>query len=65
MALDRQYQQPPTLHQLSKDEDVLTFLQSFEPENSIPPYEDQNNRRPPKDQTLWLSPAAMNTHYGD
>ena len=43
---------------------ALVFLKSFPPECSIPPYEDQDNRRPPKDQTLWLSPVSMNNQFG-
>ncbi len=40
-------------------ENILEFLLNHDPADTIPPYEDQNNRRPPKDQTLWLSPTAM------
>lgn len=45
-------------------EDILTALMTIDAELTIPPYEDQNNRRPPKDQTLWLNPQSLNEKYG-
>ena len=45
-------------------EDILTALMTIDAELTIPPYEDQNNRRPPKDQTLWLKPQSLNEQYG-
>lgn len=42
---------------------ALTFLGSFDPKKTIPPYEDQNNRRPPLDQTLLLNPRALDLRY--
>lgn len=45
--------------------DILETLQTLNPELTIPPYEDQNNRRPPLDQTLWLSPRLLDQRYGD
>lgn len=45
--------------------DALTALVSLEPVFTIPPYEDQNNRRPPKDQTLWLNPVTLSARYGE
>lgn len=43
---------------------ALQWLKETDPATTIPPYEDQNNRRPPKDQTLWLNPDAMTRKYG-
>lgn len=54
-----------SLQQLEKEEDILKSLTKLSPELTIPPYEDQDNRRPPKDQTLLLSPEAMYEAYGD
>ncbi|WP_300426376.1 type II-B CRISPR-associated RNA-guided endonuclease Cas9/Csx12 [uncultured Thalassolituus sp.] len=45
-------------------EDILTALMTIDAELTIPPYENQNNRRPPKDQTLWLNPQSLNEQYG-
>lgn len=45
--------------------DILETLQSLDPRLTIPPYEDQNNRHPPLDQTLWLSPRWLDQYYGD
>lgn len=50
---------------LKIDDDVLQILSQLDPNWTIPPYEDQDNRRPPKDQTLLLSPLALNKAYGD
>ncbi len=44
--------------------DILEALSTLHPQYTIPPYEDQNNRRPPKDQTLWLNPKALHKEYG-
>jgi CRISPR system subtype II-B RNA-guided endonuclease Cas9/Csx12 len=52
------------IHLLGNETDALKFLTSFDPIKSIPPYEDQDNRSPPKDQTLWLDPEALTRHYG-
>ena len=49
---------------LEESDDFLKTLQTLDPVQSIPPYEDQNNRRPPLDQTLWLSPKALDEQYG-
>ena len=48
-----------------KSDDILKTLQTMDPVLTIPPYEDQNNRRPPLDQTLWLSPKRLDERYGD
>lgn len=41
------------------------MLAVLDPDRTIPPYEDQNNRRPPEDQTLYLNPRALSSEYGD
>lgn len=48
-----------------KSDDILETLQTMDPVLTIPPYEDQNNRCPPLDQTLWLSPKRLDERYGD
>lgn len=48
-----------------KEHDALHALKTLDPLRTIPPYEDQNNRRPPKDQTLWLNPASLTHAYGE
>ena len=42
-----------------KEKDILAVFTTFDPKLSIPPYEDQNNRRPPKDLTLRLKPEGL------
>lgn len=39
------------------------MLCSIDPLDTIPPYEDQNNRNPPTDLTLLLSPKALDKKY--
>jgi CRISPR system subtype II-B RNA-guided endonuclease Cas9/Csx12 len=46
-------------------EDIIEMLCSLDPNETIPPYEDQNNRRPPVDQTLLLDPGKLQKKYGD
>jgi len=48
-----------------QENEVLYALKYTDPSLTIPPYEDQNNRRPPKDQTLWLNPKAISIAYGE
>lgn len=45
--------------------DIIEELCEINPEMTIPPYEDQNNRRPPKDHTLWLNPHSLTDRYGE
>lgn len=45
--------------------DIVATLCELDPELTIQPYEDQNNRRPPNDQTLLLNPAALDRLYPD
>lgn len=53
------------LKSLNQATSALEWLQTSDPEISIPPYEDQDNRRPPKDQTLWLNPEALGRQYAN
>ena len=41
-----------------KNNNILDIF-TTDPKKTIPPYEDQNNRRPPKDLTLRLNPKAL------
>lgn len=43
--------------------DVTSLLCSIDPLDTIPPYEDQNNRNLPTDLTLLLSPKALDKKY--
>lgn len=40
-------------------QDIISTFEALDPIVSIPPFEDQNNRRPPKCQSLKLSPTTM------
>ncbi len=53
------------LKDIREADSALTWLLSTDPEKTIPPYEDMNNRRPPKDATLWLNPVALTKLYGE
>lgn len=48
---------------LESIEDATSLLFSIDPLDTIPPYEDQNNRNPPTDLTLLLSPKALDARY--
>lgn len=50
---------------LQSAENIIDALCTIDPKNTVPPYEDQNNRRPPKDLTLWLSPEKLRLFYGE
>jgi hypothetical protein len=56
-------QRQEVLHALKQEPDILKALMSISAAQTIPPYEDQNNRRPPKDRTLWLSPEQLERYY--
>ncbi|MCF0254525.1 MAG: hypothetical protein HUK26_09360, partial [Duodenibacillus sp.] len=43
----------------------METLCEIDPELTIPPYEDQNNRNTPVDQTLLLSPEKLTARCGD
>lgn len=51
--------------ELEGSSDIVATLCSMDPERTIPPYEDQNNRRPPEDQTLYLCPGKLTERFGD
>ncbi len=51
------------LHALKAAKGALHFFHTCDPLDTIPPYEDQDNRRPPKDQTLWVSPSALDARW--
>lgn len=53
------------IQSLEQSGDVLDVLAGLDPDRTIPPYEDQNNRRPPEDQTLYLNPKALSSEYGE
>ncbi len=53
------------VRELEASEDILEALCTIDPQRTIPPYEDQNNRRPPVDQTLYLSPEKLNAQLGE
>ena len=69
-----QYWHPKTVEEISARSEALEVFQQnkalqalmlVDPVLTIPPYEDQNNRRPPKDQTLWLNPLSMSKKHGE
>lgn len=62
---DEKERQAKALELLQSSHNTLQLLCDLDPNLTIPPYEDQDNRRPPKDQTLLLSPVALTNHYGD
>mgnify|MGYP001942264871 CR=1 FL=1 len=62
---EEKQRQQESLSTLEKHSDVLEALCHLDPTFTIPPYEDQDNRRPPKDQTLWLNPLALEQRYGN
>lgn len=51
------------IEEVSSSANVLDTICRILPERTIPPYEDQNNRHPPVDQTLWLNPLRLNQRY--
>lgn len=53
------------IEELKAAKDIVECLCSLDPERTIPPYEDQNNRRPPVDLTLLLSPSSLTQQYGE
>ena len=52
------------IKELSDAKDIVEALCTINPLRTIPPYEDQNNRRPPEDLTLWLSPEKLDEKFG-
>lgn len=57
--------QKQIIQSLESSDNELDVLAGLDPDRTIPPYEDQNNRRPPEDQTLYLNPKALSSEYGD
>lgn len=51
------------LNRIEQSKNITDLLLTQDPVFTIPPYEDQNNRRPPIDQTLLLSPLSLDTQY--
>lgn len=47
----------------STNGDVIKFLQETDPLITIPPFEDQNNRRPPKCQSLILDATQLDKKF--
>ncbi|WP_370802835.1 hypothetical protein [Sutterella wadsworthensis] len=58
-AKDQNKQHLELIKQIENSEDIIETLCTLDPNRTIPPYEDQNNRRPPLDQTLLLSPEKL------
>ncbi|MEY8703315.1 type II-B CRISPR-associated RNA-guided endonuclease Cas9/Csx12, partial [Francisella philomiragia] len=42
---------------------IIEFLADLDPCRTIPPYQDNNNRKPPKCQSLILNPKFLDTKY--
>ena len=42
---------------------VIDFWLNTDPNRTVPPYQDNNNRRPPRCQSLILSPAFLDENY--
>jgi CRISPR system subtype II-B RNA-guided endonuclease Cas9/Csx12 len=53
------------IQKLEASDDIVETLCTLDPNETIPPYEDQNNRRPPVDQTLLLNPKSLQKRFGD
>lgn len=64
-AKDQNKQHLELIKQIENSEDIIETLCTLDPNHTIPPYEDQNNRRPPLDQTLLLSPEKLTRQYGE
>ena len=48
-----------------RDGSIVDFWLGTPPEYTIPPYQDNNNRRPPKCQSLLLNVGFLNRKYAD
>ena len=51
--------------ELKNSKDIIETLCSIDPTRTIPPYENQDNRHPPVDQTLLLNPHSLNKLFGE
>ena len=50
--------------ELEEADDIIDALCTIDPVRTIPPYENQQNSRPPFDQTLYLSPDLLDRQFG-
>lgn len=57
--------QQKLIERLEASSDIIDTLCSIDPNETIPPYEDQDNRHPPLDMTLLLSPQRLTAHFGE
>lgn len=48
---------------LKNSSDILQFFREFDPQKTIPPYEDQNNRRPPRCQNVFLDTLKLDKEF--
>ena len=48
-----------------KEKKVISFWLETKPHYTIPPYQDNNNRRPPKCQSFVFNPVYLDSHYPD
>lgn len=53
------------LNKHREDQDILAVWKELDPILTIPPYEDQDNRNPPKCTSLILNHETLNKVYGD
>lgn len=51
------------LKEIQETTEVVNFLESVHPERTIPPYEDQNNRQPPKCRSLKLDAVSLDRNF--
>jgi len=56
--------QAELVKELEEADDIIDALCTIDPVRTIPPYENQQNRRPPFDQTLYLSPDLLDRQFG-
>lgn len=61
--IEKKKQVDKFIAEAKKSANITDLLCTLDPVITIPPYEDQNNRRPPIDQTLLLSPLALDRQY--
>jgi len=47
------------LDSLKTKRNIIDFLTETDPNKTIPPYEDQDNRKPPRDKTLYIDPVKI------
>jgi CRISPR system subtype II-B RNA-guided endonuclease Cas9/Csx12 len=53
------------IKKIRESKNIIETLCSVDPVLTIPPYEDQNNRHPPIDQTLLLSPKLLDESFSN